>query len=388
MSAPARVVISGAGPAGLTLALLLARAGVPVTVLGAEPPAETAAPDLRAYSLNRASERLLTEAGTWPLLPRALCQPMRRIVVWDACSSGRFELEAAALGAPHLAHIVPHPVLLAALWQAALAAPHLELLPARLHDWREQAAGLELLLSDGRTRHAALLAAADGAASWVRERLRVPSLSWEYGHTAVTGVVHCEWPHDATGWQRFLPEGPVALLPLADGQCSCIWSTAPAQAEGLAAMDAAAFGAALTVATEGALGAIRTAGPRQRFTLRAALIRDYSAGRCVFLGDAAHRIHPLAGQGLNQGLKDVADLCQVVLAAAAKGHDLGGARVCRAYGRARLADNALMLAGMEGLKRLFATRVPVLRALRGFGLTQVNRSEVFKAMIAAVAGSA
>jgi 2-octaprenylphenol hydroxylase len=387
MNAAQRVAVSGAGPAGLTLALLLARAGVPVTVLGASPPPAESAPDLRAYSLNRASERLLRAAGAWPLLPSAYCQPMRRMVVWEGGSGGQFELHAAELGVPHLAHIVPHPALLAALWQTAQATPGLELLPARLRDWQEHAVGWTLHLHDGQTREAALLAAADGASSWLRERLRVPSLRWDYGHTAVTGVVHCERAHEATGWQRFLPQGPVALLPLADGACSCIWSTHPGHVEELAAMNAAAFGAALTEATEGVLGAISAQGPRQAFALRAALVRDYSAGRCVFLGDAAHRIHPLAGQGLNQGLKDVADLCQIVLAAAAKGHDLGGARACHAYGRARLADNTLMLAGMEGLKRAFAWQASPLRALRRFGLTQVNHNGIFKAMMAAVAGS-
>jgi 2-octaprenylphenol hydroxylase len=234
----------------------------------------------------------------------------------------------------------------------------------------EDAALLEL--TDGRRLAARLLVGADGRDSWVRDRAGIATRGWLYDQEAVVANVEVAEPHRETAWQRFLPTGPLAFLPLADGRCSIVWSATEGRARGLMALDEAGFRRELEEAFERRLGAIGAIGPRASFPLRLQHAKEYVRPRLALIGDAAHAVHPLAGQGVNLGFLDAAALAAAIEEALARGRDIGGLWALRRYERARRGDNALMLAAMDGFKRLFSNRNPPLAALRSAGLTAAD----------------
>jgi 2-octaprenylphenol hydroxylase len=245
--------------------------------------------------------------------------------------------------------------------------------PASVRSFALSPSQAHITLDDGRELACALLVAADGRDSMVREFAGVNTLGWAYDQSALVANVAHQAPHQQTAWQRFLPSGPLAFLPLADGRSSIVWSTSPAAAKQLLALDEGVFCQALGEAFEQRLGAIETVGPRGVFPLRLQHAERYVLPRLALIGDAAHAIHPLAGQGVNLGFLDAAELAQVLVAARQRGRDIGALPVLRRYERARKGDNLAMLGAMDLFKRLFSNDSMPLRLLRNTGLGLADR---------------
>lgn len=370
------VVIVGGGMVGLGLAAALKGSALKVAVVEGQLPAPALdeAPDNRVSALSLASQRILQQVGAWRGIEARRLQPYGQMEVWEQDSFGRIAFDAASLRQPELGHIVENRVIQLALLEAILddskGANNIQLLsPARASSLQSGEAGSLLLLEDGRALSAKLVVAADGAHSWVRRQADIPLTSWDYGHHALVATVRCAEPHEAVARQIFTPEGPLAFLPLWQPDlCSIVWSVPAARAEALCQCDEEQFNRQLTTAFDGRLGLCKVAGARSAIPLTARYARDFARERLVLVGDAAHTIHPLAGQGVNLGLLDAAALAEQILRNQAAGKDIGRLANLRGYERWRKSEAASMLAAMEGLKRLFAGANPLKKLVRGAGL--------------------
>jgi 2-octaprenylphenol hydroxylase len=320
--------------------------------------------------LSLASQRILQQVGAWRGIEVRRLQPYGQMEVWEQDSFGRIAFDAASLRQPELGHIVENRVIQLALLEAILDGDNIQLLsPARASSLQSGEAGSLLLLEDGRALSAKLVVAADGAHSWVRRQADIPLTSWDYGHHALVATVRCAEPHEAVARQIFTPEGPLAFLPLWQPDlCSIVWSVPAARAEALCQCDEEHFNRQLTTAFDGRLGLCKVEGARSAIPLTARYARDFARERLVLVGDAAHTIHPLAGQGVNLGLLDAAALAEQILRNHAAGKDIGRLANLRGYERWRKSEAASMLAAMEGLKRLFAGSNPLKKLVRGAGL--------------------
>ena len=376
------VAIVGGGLVGATLALALDRAGLTATVIEPRPPvAGREDADPRTVALSPASIELLRSLGAWrgeDGVPGAC--PYTAMEVWDADGTGRVRFEAEDLDVPSLGAITPNGYLLAQLWRRLEDRDIARVTGAGVEALARDASGVRLTLDDGRTVDAALAVAADGGRSRLRKLAGIPATADPMGQLAVATTAVVERPHEATAWQRFLDTGPLAFLPLPDDaegrhRVSVVWSLDEAAAERVRNLDDAAFAAALTRAFEGRLGAVLATGPRGSFPLVQVHAARYVDERIVLVGDAAHVIHPLAGQGVNLGLKDVAALTEVLagIAAGPAADRLGSATLLARYERARRGDNALALGAMDGFRRLFGADDPTVRLLRNTGLAWVDR---------------
>ncbi|RQM76888.1 FAD-dependent 2-octaprenylphenol hydroxylase [Aeromonas hydrophila] len=366
------VVIVGGGMVGLGLAAALKGSALKVAVIEGQlpEPALDEAPDNRVSALSLASQRILQQVGAWRGIEARRLQPYVQMEVWEQDSFGRIAFDAASLRQPELGHIVENRVIQLALLEAILDGDNIQLLsPARASSLQSGEAGSLLLLEDGRALSAKLVVAADGAHSWVRRQADIPLTSWDYGHHALVATVRCAEPHEAVARQIFTPEGPLAFLPLWQPDlCSIVWSVPAARAEALCQCDEEQFNRQLTTAFDGRLGLCKVAGGRSAIPLTARYARDFARERLVLVGDAAHTIHPLAGQGVNLGLLDAAALAEQILRNQAAGKDIGRLANLRGYERWRKSEAASMLAAMEGLKRLFAGANPLKKLVRGAGL--------------------
>ena len=360
------VIVVGGGPVGATTAALLARhGGMPparIALLAPElatfsaEPARDAAPELRVSALSRASEQILAHAGAWVLLaPERLCA-YQRMHVWHASvpadGAAVLRFDAAELAEPDLGHIGEN----RALSRAALSAFRTAggtLLPMNASGLVSDAECITLRCERGALT-ASLVVGADGAHSQVREWLGITHSAHDYRQTAIVATVATERPHQHTAWQRFLPSGPLALLPLFDGSCSIVWSADAELARELMALPAHAFAARLDQASDRVLGGTRLCSQRLAVPLQRRVAHDLIAPRGALLGDAAHVVHPLAGQGVNLGLLDAAALVEALAAAVADGEDPGATRILRRYEQARLTHNALMSAAMSAFNELFS----------------------------------
>ena len=377
------VLIAGGGMVGAGLAALLvstpATRGLKVALVEPRPPAPPLAGeplDLRVSALSRASEQLIREVGAWPrVLERDPCA-YERMIVWDAAAPvtgrGTLTFDAAEAGEPDLGHITENRAIAAALLERALAGGATLL--------RTALTGIELepdvarAITADRSLNTGLIVAADGADSTLRTWAGIGGRGESYPQEAVVAHLMPDRPHEAAARQRFLPSGPLALLPLAAGRVSLVWSTTQDEAARLVAADDAAFGAAVTAASDGVLGTLSPTTPRVKFPLRRFHADRYYRPRLALVGDAAHSVHPLAGQGVNLGFLDVAALVAEIARALADGEDYGDPRVLGRYGRARRAENALMGAAFDGLYRLFRDQRAGVARLRRFGLGLVNEA--------------
>ncbi|HAT6344294.1 TPA: FAD-dependent 2-octaprenylphenol hydroxylase [Aeromonas hydrophila] len=366
------VVIVGGGMVGLGLAAALKGSALKVAVVEGQLPesALDEAPDNRVSALSLASQRILQQVGAWRGIEARRLQPYGQMEVWEQDSFGRIAFDAASLRQPELGHIVENRVIQLALLEAILDSDNIQLLsPARASSLQSGEAGSLLLLEDGRALSAKLVVAADGAHSWVRRQADIPLTSWDYGHHALVATVRCAEPHEAVARQIFTPEGPLAFLPLWQPDlCSIVWSVPATRAEALCQCDEEQFNRQLTTAFDGRLGLCKVEGVRSAIPLTARYARDFARERLVLVGDAAHTIHPLAGQGVNLGLLDAAALAEQILRNQAAGKDIGRLANLRGYERWRKSEAASMLAAMEGLKRLFAGANPLKKLVRGAGL--------------------
>lgn len=359
------IVIVGGGPVGAVLGALLARgpqaAERRIVLLERDLPTTEivdAATELRVFALSRASERICRAAEAWAALestPHALAA-YRRMHVWPASTTprgaGSLTFDAAELGEPDLGHIVGN----GHLQRAALAAFRAaggELRAAKVDDLVFEADAVRVRTSAG-DLEASLVIGADGGRSAVRRCAGLGAEQQDYGQLGLVANLQCERPHEHTAWQRFLGEGTLALLPLADGRCSLVWSLPTARAEEWLAATPEAFSSAVTAASDGVLGALTLSGERRAFPLRRVHAPAYVRERCALVGDAAHIVHPLAGQGVNLGLLDAAALVDCIDDAAEVGEAPGAMRVLRRYERWRKGENEAMGYAMDLFNRYLA----------------------------------
>ena len=371
------LIVVGGGMVGSALARACSGKGLRIALL------ETRAPqrswpvgevDLRVSALSRASQRILERLGAWDRIETGGASPYRKMSVWDALGGGAIHFDAQSLGQPDLGHIVENRVIQLALWEQLEASPDVVLhCPASIAGLQPTEATTRLLLTDGRVLHGRLLIGADGRDSLVRELLGIETQGWDYDQRAIVAHVRPQEWHQETAWQRFLPTGPLALLPLADGRCSIVWSASEERATELLAMDDTAFSTALTDASEARLGPLVVDGPRAAFSLRLQHAKQYVLPGLALIGDAAHAVHPLAGQGVNLGFLDAAELASAIDLARDRGRDIAGLWALRHYERARRGDNLAMLAAMDLIKRTFSNEAAPVAALRSVGLTLTDR---------------
>jgi 2-octaprenyl-3-methyl-6-methoxy-1,4-benzoquinol hydroxylase/2-octaprenylphenol hydroxylase len=303
--------------------------------------------------------------------------------VWDAESGAAIDFDAMSEGREQLGYIVENNLIQWALWQALEKAGVQRLCPADVRAFEAGDDRIQLDLADGGSCTASLLVAADGAGSPLRQLAGIGTSGRDYAQRAVVAHVGTERPHDGTAWQRFLPSGPLALLPLADGRSSLVWSLPEADAQRVLALDDQAFLHELGAASDFRLGRIVASTSRAAFPLKLQLAKTYQSERMVLLGDAAHAVHPLAGQGVNLGLRDVAELRDTLLAAREAGRDIGAEHVLRRYARRRRSADTLDAMGFDALARIYAWQSPALIAARGFGVRVLDRLDPLKRRIAA-----
>lgn len=385
------IAIVGAGIAGSALAAALSASSLDVALIDAEPLAQdwpetelegvsVADYGSRVSALSAASSNWLATLGVWPeIVARRVCG-YRHMRVWDGVGTGTIDFDAASINQPVLGHIVENRLTQAAL-HLRLAAGVRRYSPAMVASLQHGERGVRIVLADGRAITATLLVGADGGRSKVRTWSGLATRSWDYGHRALVATVACEKPHRETAWQRFTPDGPLAFLPLGGGEgrfCSIVWSTVPEQAEQLLELSDSAFCRRLGMAFEHRLGAIEAVSARHAFPLWQMHAVDYVQPGLALIGDAAHTIHPLAGQGINMGLLDARVLAEELQRAVRRGLSVGDPQVLGRYQRRRKGHNLLMMAAMEGFKRLFASRQPAVLLARNAGLQWLQPREALK----------
>ena len=361
------VAVAGGGVVGAACALALARAGLQVALVEARPAPRWLAerPDLRVFALAPDNAALLDALGVWPQVLRARAQPYRKMRVWDAGGGDELAFDAAALARSELGWIVENGLLVDRLWAALVAAGVQVHCPARVQALEQDAAGVRLQLDDGTRLEARVAVAADGGASELRRLAGLDVDAHDYGQRGVVAFIETADPHQETAWQRFLPTGPLALLPFTQGRSSIVWTLPEAEAARVLALDDAAFAVALTDASAARLGRAVPVSERAAFPLRRQLVRQQVAGRVLVLGDAAHVVHPLAGQGVNLGLRDVAALRAEVESAQARRVDWASAHRLQRWARRRRSDNTVSAYAFEGINRLYSNADPLAVLARG-----------------------
>ena len=371
------VLIGGAGFAGLALALALRQAlGPAFAVAVADPALGRPVADGRASAIVAAARRLLEALGVWDAVA-AHAEPIVDMAITDSKLDDAVRPTFLSFagdvqpGEP-FAHMVENHDVLAALVDKA-RADNVTLLPAAVVDFTADPHGVTVRLASGAPIRARLLVAADGGRSAIREHAGIQSVGWSYGQSAIVTTVAHERPHHGRAEEHFLPAGPFAILPLTGNRASIVWTEDAAEADRIMALDDAGFHAELEQRFGLHLGDIAVAGPRRAFPLGFAVARSFIAERVALVGDAAHIIHPIAGQGLNMGLRDVAALAEAIVDAARLGLDPGGATVLDRYQRWRRFDTMAMGFATDGLNRLFSNHSDVLRLARDIGLGVVER---------------
>ena len=391
------VLVVGGGMIGAALALGLSRQGWQVGLVegapmaqlteAAGPASEVADFEPRVSAISVASQRLLTDLGVWQSVASSRHCPYREMVVWDGDGTGRIRFSAAEMGAQSLGTIVENREIVRALFLALAGSTVTVFDGVRVQRWhREQGLSLE----DGRTLSADLVVGADGGQSRLRQWAGLATREWDYDQQAIVATVRTERSHQFTAWQRFTPTGPLAFLPLGpeNGEehfCSVVWSQDTEEARRLMLLDDEAFAHAIGHALEGELGRVESVSRRYAFPLRQRHAKDYVGEGVALVGDAAHTIHPLAGQGANLGYGDVAAMLDELARARRSGLSPADSLVLARYQRRRKGENLAMMAAMEGFKQLFARDELPVRWLRNTGMRWLDRLAPVKNRIAAEA---
>ena len=370
------IIIIGGGMVGLTLACALGEQQFKVAVVEAYQPEDINKEDdyeLRVSAISKSSQQIFQNVNAWSgMLNRRACA-YQHMHVWDATGDGNIHFDAADLGLDSLGHIIENKVIQFSLLEQCLKLPDVDwLCPQQVKDIGFFESHQEVTLVGGTVLSAKLLVGADGANSRVRDAAEIELNTSAYEQKAVVAVVKSTLHHKDTAWQRFLPSGPLAFLPLSDGSCSIVWSAENQRADELIEMDEALFITELQSAFENTLGKIEKVSQRAAFPLVRRHANEYVKQGLALVGDAAHTIHPLAGQGVNLGLMDAAALAEVVLDARSQGKNIASLTTLRKYERWRRADNSLMMYSMSGFKNLFSNEQAGLSLIRNSGLNIVN----------------
>ena len=381
------VIVVGAGMVGAAFACLLARSNTRLSIALLEARATAAFDpeqfDPRVAALTEKSRRLLDRCGAWSAIAAQRVSAYGAMQVWDAEGTGEIHFDCQDVQQPNLGHIVENSLVVESLLVEVDKLDNIDFLcPVSVSQYSQSDSQVSVELSSGERLVASLLVAADGGNSSIREQFKFATREWDYGHSAIVTTVQAESVHQQTAWQRFMPTGPLALLPL-DKQgdqryCSLVWSQESTEAERLMALDDVAFCAELSRASEHCVGEILSVDKRYMIPLRQRHAKDYVVERVALLGDAAHTIHPLAGQGVNLGFADVKALVDTLCAEAKRGNDLGSLLCLGKYQRLRKPENLATMAAMEGFKRLFAADNVAVRLLRNMGLGKVNQVKPLK----------
>jgi len=386
----ADVFISGGGMVGLSLGLALARGGLKVAVADGVPMTAQLAPEFdgRVSALAYASIRMYRALDVWAGMEDK-AQPIREILVTDgapgrAASPFSLHFDAGEVGAPELGAIVENRHIRAALAVRAAEEKNLTLIaPAAVTGVTVAGGGVTATLANGEEVAAALAIAADGRVSPLREAQGIKIVGWSYPQVGIVATVEHERPHHGVAYEHFLPAGPFAILPMPPAErsedakdngnrSSLVWTEAQDKAPAILALDEARFQAELEQRFGAHLGRVKAAGPRWSYPLSFHIAREFVRPRFALAGDCAHGIHPIAGQGLNLGLKDAAALAEVLLDAARLGQDIGALDVLRRYERWRRFDSVAMAAATDALNRLFSNDIAPLRLIRDVGMGIVD----------------
>lgn len=382
MSEHFEVIVVGGGMVGAAVACALGHGGVRTALLDkAEPlrqwPSEPV--DIRVSALTRASRLMLERLGAWPGMMQRGVSPYREMRVFDARAGGELHFDCADTEYTELGHIVENRVTIAALWDVLDTLDSVScFMPAKVSGTESEPEGMQLHLDDGRVLKANLVIAADGNDSALRKMAGIQVTGWDYGQHGLVATVTTELSHRATAWQRFLDEGPLAFLPLANGQCSIVWTLRSETAKAHLALPDADFLDVLEQASDGLLGKMLAVGPRAAFPLRFQYADSYTADHLALVGDAAHVMHPLAGQGANAGLLDAAAIAEIILEARREQRSLSGRGFLRRYERWRKGDNLIMMGSMDVLNKAFGIQNAGLGGLRSTGMRWVNRAGLLK----------
>jgi len=392
------LIIVGAGMVGALSAILLAKSSLRIALVDkhdgeyhlSTPPAY----DARVSAISSQSKSLLENAGVWQGIAQDRIASYDNMIVWDGLGDGYIDFNAEATDMPELGHLVENAVLNQQLMVQVRGFKNIDLyLGNTLDSHRLSESGVSAVLSSGQVLEAQAIVAADGAMSKLRTENAFDTIEWDYGHNAIVTTIEIDKPHENTAWQSFGEEGILAFLPLPSVEqkhfVSIVWSVPPKEAEALMVLDEGAFCRRLHYAIGKRFDVLGVTQTRQSIPLRQRHAKTYVKSGIVLIGDAAHTIHPLAGQGANLGFADVKGLVGVLSKAHRRGECLGSSQVLRRYQRARMLDNIAMSAGMEAFKRLFSTQQPLLVQLRNIGMKRFNHDvSLKKKLMARAAGLA
>jgi 2-octaprenylphenol hydroxylase len=367
---------------GSTLASLLSRSGFSVALVEAhEPQPFDAGADvgLRVSAISPGSAAVLEQAGAWKSISAERCRPYRRMQVEDGVELEPLLFDAPVFNLERLGTIIENSLVQWSLWQVVSAGGQVDIYCPGVLDKIEPGQNQSRIsLSSGAQLSADLVVGADGAASPVRKAIGIRQDYRSYNQHGLVAVVGKQKPNQGVAWQRFMPGGPLAFLPLADGRSSIVWTRPSIEVQRLLALDNDTFVEELDAASSGWLGRVESCGPKAAFPLSMRLSESYTAHRTVLIGDAAHVVHPLAGQGVNLGFADAAALTETLISARLAGNDIGAASVLQHYDRWRRAESEAMAFGMHALRSLFSH--DSLSPLRRIGLALVKRSWTVKDM--------
>ena len=364
------IVVVGAGVVGATCALALAQSGLEVALVEGREPLRWSAevPDLRVFAFAPDNAALLQGLGAWEPVRTARAQPYRRMRVWDAAGGGEIGFDADALGRDQLGWIIENNLLVDRLWSALPAAGVQLHCPARVEAMEQEGSAVRLRLDDGTRLEARLAIAADGADSSLRKFAGLQVTTHDYRQRGVVAYVDTDLPNEATAWQRFLPGGPLAFLPVGEARSSIVWTLPSDEAGRVLALEETDFNRELGSAFEARLGEVRLASKRAAFPLRRQLAQAYVSGKVLLLGDAAHVVHPLAGQGVNLGLRDVARLQATMGQALARGVDWSAPHRLARWARQCRSESTAAAYAFDGINRVFSNDEMHATLLRGHAL--------------------
>ncbi|RKF18673.1 FAD-dependent 2-octaprenylphenol hydroxylase [Alginatibacterium sediminis] len=377
------ICIIGGGMVGLSLARSLKDSDLRIAVVESHAPNAEQLLGLhrseRVSAINLASQSYLDSLGVWSQIESKRAQAYSDMQVWDADSFANIEFNAQDMALPNLGYIVENDVIRNALWHEITQQDNLEIIEASISQLHRGESETWLSFDDGQALSCKLVVGADGANSWLRQQMDVPLNFWDYQHTALVATIRTQLPHNNCARQVFTDNGPLAFLPLDDPNlCSIVWSTEASQAQHLIRCSESDFNKQLAIALDMRLGLCEIQSSLSSFPLRMRYARDFAGEGFVLIGDAAHTIHPLAGQGVNLGLMDAAALAQVILKLHKTGDSIDQPQALQHWARWRKSEASQMIAAMEFFKQLFGGNDPVKKLIRGLGMSLVDQSGPLK----------